>query len=316
MKRYKYLIFSTLITLGIVIYSCFSFYNETFSYKESYYKIKENCYEEKDTDSYYCTNFKQNGKINKEALNNYIVNSNPEKVKKEMNVITTTCEIVENSFFRHLQMFSPLIILFAVIGYLQAEFNSGYFKNYLLREDYKKYIKKKYEIVFISSLIMPISLILIFIISCFMANFNFDFSNIDTNLAVYDEWKYNNFILYGFIICLIQYFISMLYANIGVLCVRKNKNTLVSIVMGYLYFILVYIFIYIVIYVLFINKLLGFKELTEYFNIIGYWFFDSNTNIYIVLILSVIFYFVSYIYVYFKYKGKENLVLAHEKQLS
>lgn len=316
MMKYKYLLLGLIITLSIVVYSCFSYYSLRFSYSDEYYKIKKYCYEKEDVDSSYCSSFKYNGKIDEKALSLYIKDSNPETIRKNMDVITATSEIVELTFFKNLQMFSPLIILIVVIGTLQTEFISGNFKNYLLRKDYKKYLKQKYKIVPIASLLMPIALISVFIFSCFLTNFNFDISNVNTNLAVYDEWKYNHFILYGISICIIQFFISLLYSHIGINCVYKNKNKIVSIVMGFLNFILVYIFIYVIIYIFIINKILGFKELTEYFNIIGYWFFDSNTNLLIVICLSFIFQFVSLIYVYFKYRNKEKLVLSYEKQIS
>ena len=233
-----------------------------------------------------------------------------------MDVITVSSEIVELTFFKNLQMFSPLIIMIAVIGTLQTEFISGNFKNYLLREDYKKYLRQCYKIAPMASLLMPIALISVFIFSCFLTNFNFDISNVDTNLAVYDEWKYNHFILYGISICIIQFLISLLYSHIAINCIYKSKNKIVSIVMSFLTFVLVYIFIYVVLYVFIINKFLGFNELTEYFNIIGYWFFDGTTNLLIVLLLAFAFQFISLIYIYFKYSDKERLVLSYEKQIS
>lgn len=316
MKKYKFLFIGFIIMLGIIIYSCGTYYSESVSYTDYYYKVKENCYDNKEFDNSYCSQFKINGQVDTEYLSLYIKNNDPKKVKSEMDVITVTSEIVELSFFKNLQIFSPLIILFVVIGTLQTEFTSGNFKNYLLRKDYRKYLKNKYKIAPLASLLMPISLIIIFLFSCIITNFNFDVSNVNTNLAVYDEWKYNNFFLYGLAICIIQFLISLLYSNIGIICISKNKNIIVSIIMGFLYFVLVYILIYVGIYIFIINKFLGFKELTEYFNIVGYWFFSKDVNLLCIIVLAFIFQITSLLYVYFKYKSKEKLVLAYEKQIS
>lgn len=315
-KKNIYLISGIILMLGIVVYSCYSFYSERFSYAKNYYEIKENCYEEKDIDNVLCNSFKYQGKIDRQSLEEYILNSNPQKVRKNLDVATVTSEIVESSFFSKLQMFSPLIIIFIVIGSVHASFISGEFKNHIMREEYKNYLKKQYMIAPKVALVMPCSLILIFIFACLFTNFNFDTSSVSSNMAVYESWKYNNFILYGIIICFIQFFISLLYAHIAMICIRKNKNKLVAIVMGYIVFIVVYLFIYLVIYVLIVNKLLGFKELTDYFNITGYWFFNTGPKFIWVVLLSFIFQLISFVYLYVVYNKKEKLVVNYEKQVS
>jgi len=98
---------------------------------------------------------------------------------------------------------------------VHTQFTSGMFFNYLLRIDYKKYLKSTYKIAIKAALIMPIALIIIFILSSILSGFNFNISNVDTGLSVYSKWKYENFFLYGFLICLIQFFISLFYANIA-----------------------------------------------------------------------------------------------------
>lgn len=80
--------------------------------------------------------------------------------------------------------------------------------------------------------------------------------------------------------------------------------------------ILTYIFIYIILYSFILNKLLGFKEMSEYFNIIGYWFFDDNGKFIIVVALSFIFQFISFLILQRTYANKERLVMSYEKQLS
>lgn len=316
LKKNKYLILGFILIIGIVIYSYYSYWGKRFSYVDSYYKIEEMCYNEKNVNHDLCSMFKENGAINKHRLEEYIRTNDPKKIKSTLDVITVTSEIVELSFFSIMQIFSPLIICFVVIGTLHDEFSSGNFKNHFLREDYKKYLKKQYLIAPKAALLTPFSLILIFIIACFFTNFNFNTNLVSPSIAVYSKWKYNHFLLYGTIICFIQYLISLLYANIGIISIKCSKNKLVSIVMSYIIFIVIYVFIYIVLYIVIINKLLGFKELTDYFNIVGYWFFDNSVKLTRVLLLAFIFQFISCVWIYFSYKNKEKLVLSYEKQVS
>lgn len=267
-KRYKYFIFGTIIMIGIILYSFYSYFSSGVTIS-----------------------------------------------KEDMNALTLTFYIVENTAFSNLQLFSPLIISFIVIGTIQSEFNSGIFKNYLLRVDYKKYLLKTYKIVLISALLMPLSIILIFIISCIVTKFNFNYTDSSVLIKGFNDWKYNNFILYGILICIIQYIISLLYANIGLICVKSNKNKLVSIIMSYVMFFIVYMTIYFG-YVFIINRALGIKELSNYFNIVGYWFFENDTNLLGIISLAFIFQFISFVYLYQIYKRKEKVLLYHEKQVS
>lgn len=190
------------------------------------------------------------------------------------------------------------------------------FENYLLRMKYSKYLKTNYKIAIKAALITPISLVVIFILSSIFSGFNFSLSNVDTSLSVYSQFKYNNFFLYGFIICVIQFFISLLYANISLCCCKQNKNKLVAIIMSYVVFIIVDIIVYIVIYAMILNKIFGLKEMTDYFNIAGYWFFGDSINCFIPLIISFILQMISFGIVYKSFKSKEQVVLAYEKQVS
>ena len=310
-KHNKYFLLGSILILILIGISFFQFYQENFSYVSEYNKIKEYCYEEKMPEHEYCKVFK-----NKESLKSYIKNSDPHKLYKKYDAITLTSEIVRHTIFSTLQYFFSFLIALIVLGTIHNHFSSGMFENYLLRMKYKDYLKKNYKIAIKSALIMPVSLIIIFIISSIMSGFNFDLSNVDTSLSVYNEWKYNHFFLYGFIICLIQFFISLLYANIALYCCKQNKNKIVAIIMSFIIFIVIDIFVYIGIYIIFLNKFLGLKELSDYFNIAGYWFFDEGSNLIIPLAISFLLQLISFIFVINSFKSKEKVVLAYEKQIS
>ena len=181
--------------------------------------------------------------------------------------------------------------------------------------DYKEYLKKNYLKTILISLITPFSLILILILSCFLTNFNFNTESVYEYLAVYDKWKYNNFLLYESSIILIQFFINFLYVNLGLLSIIKNKNKIVSIVMGYIYFLFAYIIIYVGLYAIILNNIFGFKEMSDFFNISGYWFFNNGPSWLITIPLSMIFAFTSFIILYRKYTNKERVILSYEGKI-
>lgn len=308
-KRNKFLILALLVVLLLIILSFVQYYNENFSYWKDYYTIKENCYEKKDINHSYCDNFRD-----EENLKLYIEVNDPYKEYKQLDAITLTCTIVELTVFNVLQLFSPLLIIITIIGMLHAEFSSGMFKNYLLRINYKDYLKKTYKTVFKVSLIIPMALLFVFVISCFITQFNFSVASVNKSIAVYNEWKYHHFLLYGSCICLIQFFISILYANIGLYCCRKNKSKIVAVIMGYILFLLINLFIYMVVYVIFINKILGFKNLTDWFNIAGYWFFYNKRDCFAVVGISFLIQLISTVLLYKSYSRKERVIESHEAQ--
>ena len=231
----------------------YQFYKENFSYSKDYYIIKENCYKKKNVQHEYCKVFTK-----EEYLESYIKNNNPKEKYKQLDTITLTCCIVETTIFSILQFFSPLLIILAIIGTIQSDFSSGMIKNYLLRMEYKKYLTRVKKQIIKISLITPVSLLIIFIVSMLITKFNF---TIPTSVDL-----------------------------------------------------IVDIFIYIIIYVLIINKILGFHNLTDFFNITGYWFFDNGPRFLYIILISFILQFISSIFIYLYYKNKEGVIISSESQ--
>lgn len=320
-KIYKYVIFSFVVLIFLIVISFYQYFDENFSYAKDYYIIKENCYEGLNPQHEYCEEWRTFYKTEEEFnlyLESYIERSNPKEKLKKVDTITLTCEIVEHTYFNLLQYFSPLLIIMALIGTIHSDLSSGMLKNYLLRMEYKDYLKKIKKIILKISLLTPVALIIVFFISMLITRFNFNFSLIDDleSFSVYEKWKYSNFILYGLGICLIQFFINILYCNISLYCCKNNKNKLVAIFMSYVTFFLVNLFIYLVIYVLIIGKILGFNNLTDFFAITGYWFFDVGKSCLFVIFIAFILQAISSVFISKYYRNKEEVVKASEKQIT
>lgn len=299
-KKNKYFIITYIIVILIILFSFYQYYDEHFSHSKNYYDIKENCYMKKDVKAKECQTFKD-----EEQLNVYIEVNDPQKLYQELDTIKLTSSIVRYTIFNVFQYLSPLLIIFVVVASLHDEFSTEVKKNNLLKEKYKDYIKEKYKVVIKAALIFPIALLIVFLLSCFITKFNFNVAEETKNIAIYNEWKYNNFLVYGFSIVIIQFFISLLYGNIALLGIKRNRNMFVSIIISYLMFVVVYMFIYLVIYAIIINKIFGFKNLTDYFNITGYWYFDNGPYFLYIIPLSIIFFIISKITLFFNYEKKK-----------
>lgn len=310
-KKNKGLIIVSIITISIVLLSFYQYFEHRFGYLEGYKVIKENCHHGKNPNHEYCRIVPT-----EEIFEKYLDNNDPKKLYASIDAISLTFSIVEYELFSSMQMMSPLIIIVGVVITIHSQLSSGMFKNYLLRMSYKDYLKKIYKNVMKLALIMPIALILIFIISLLITNFNFNIGAAIEKASGYNKWKYTNFFLYGAIICLIQFFISLVYVNIGLYFCKKNKNKLVTIVMGYIMFIIVNFLIYGLFYTVVINKILGFKNISDYFNIAGYWFFNDSPKSWIALIMAIIIQGVSFIPIYRSYKKKEQVVQESEAQMA
>ena len=311
-RKNRYFIVGICLMILLISTSFFQFFHETFGYANEYYEIKEYCYEKTNVDHEYCKYFKDD-----KILEQYIKQNDPKAVYEQYDAITLTCSIVQHTIFNILQYFSPLLIAIIVLGTVHNKFSSGMFENYLLNMNYKKYLRKNYKIALKASLVTPISLLIIFLISSILTGFNFDYSNVNTNLTVYNDWKYEHFYLYGFMICVIQFLISLFYSNIALYCCRKNKNMLVAIIMSFVMFIMADIIIYILLYGIILNNLFHVIGMSDYFNIAGYWYFNQNSNcVLFIALISFILQAISFIVLYNSYKSKEQVILSYEKQIS
>lgn len=305
MKKLKKYIFQNSLSIIVVFVSVFivgiSFYqyfNDYYGYAPKYYEYEKQCKQDKKKES--CKILKQM--------------EDPKEKFSKLDVITLSCEIVQNHAFLYMQLLAPLFIIIITLSRVHDEINSGMFRYYLTRMKYKDYIKKIFKSSLKPALLFPCLLILIVLISGVITKFNFKVDPEVTKIAVYDSWKYHNFILYGLILCIVQYLMGIFYGNLGLLFCKKNKNKLISIFLGYITFFVIDIIFYVVIYALIINKIFGYHTWMKYFNLLGYFSFDGNTNFVFVIIISLLLVILSYLILFIFYRKKEGMILANEKE--
>ncbi len=305
MKKIKKYIFQNSLSIIVVLISIFivgisfhQYFNDYYGYAPKYYEYQKQCKQDKNKES--CKIIKQM--------------ENPKEKFKKLDVITLSCEIVQNHAFVYVQLLAPLFIIIITINRIHEEINCGIFRYYLTRMKYKDYIKKIFKSSLKPAMLFPCLLILIFLISGVITNFNFRVDSEVLKIAVYDSWKYHNFILYGLILCIVQYLMGVFYGNLGLLFCKKNKNKLIAILLGYITFFVVDIVFYVVIYALIINKIFGYHTLMKYFNLLGYFSFDGKTNFAFVIIISLLLVISSYFILFIFYRKKERMILANEKE--
>lgn len=289
------------ISVFITIFSFYQYFQDYYGYAPKYYELEKECKQDKNEQS--CKEF-----------NIFSPDENPKVKFKKLDAITLTCEIVEHHAFLDMELLAPLFIIIITINQIHKEINSGMFKYYLTRMNYKQYLKRIFLASLKPALLIPILLIMIFIVSCIITGFNFKVDKDVFDIAVYEPWKYNNFILYGVIICVIQYLMALFYGNLGLIFCKKNKNKAISIFLGYITYFVVVIIFYVVIYALFLNKILGYHNLMRYFNLLGFFFFEGGTNFVGVISIALLLAILSYFALYIVYKDREELILANEKE--
>lgn len=305
----------------LILFSFYQYYKEQYGYVDYYYQIKEECYEKRNENYSLCKRF--SGNIDQdgteisydELVKDYVINLDPVKKYRSLDSITLTSEIVENTNFAILQFLSPLLICIAVVGTIHCEISTGYITNYFTRSEYslvfKRYMKKIAQI----ALIVPISLIFIFVISSFITNFNFNISETVKGMSVYSEWKYQNFLLYGCIICFAQFILSFCYGLIAFASCFHNKSKIVSIIMGYVMNLIMIIFVLMGVYTVLINKILGIKNLYDYFSLTGYYYFNGDVNYYLVCFIPIVLLIVLITFIRKRYGKKSQVVMMCEKHM-
>lgn len=217
-----------------------------------------------------------------------------------------------------IQIIGPLFVIVPSIMLVHKELNSGYIKNVLTRIEYKKYMKKKYFETLKCSLILPVFVIIMFLCSCVLAKGFAIGSNAEYygRFAAAPDPKYlTNLPLFMFTYVFVIFLHSILYMNLGLLFCKKNSNSLVSIVLGYLSFIVIDIFMEILLGDIILSMLLNIRNLTDSFNLFNIWKYDNVKSLGLVIGYSLTLVVCTTLLLIKKYKNKESVVIEIEKHL-
>lgn len=213
----------------------------------------------------------------------------------------------------YIPIISPLFVIIPSIYQFHSELHSGIIKDYLTRMEYKKYMRNRYIKSLKYSLILPLFVILLLILSCIITKSISFGSGADLYGYLYGSpekqyaYMINTFITIYLLNMLLH---SIFYVNIGLIFSKKYSNILVSIIISYLSFIGVDIFLEV-----FLNKILNLFinfNFSSIFNLFNIWNYYKVENIYSTVIVSVLLVTLSFIVLCFTYRKKEEVIISSE----
>ena len=220
-----------------------------------------------------------------------------------MDTIATYGYIV-NIYDCHMYYIAPLLIITIASYYLHKYIRKGYLKQAINRKEYNALIKDIYIKVLKCSLILPLYMLFLFIVSYILSG-HFDYN---VGKDVYRYIGFNNIELsihwVKFIILyIINFFInSIFWINIAMLNIKHNKSLVVSIIVSYIELILMYM-----IFESVALLLPNIESIMLCFLLKPIW--DPHDISYLGLIsVSSMFAILTMFMIRFKYKNKEDLL--------
>ncbi len=215
-----------------------------------------------------------------------------------------------------LQLIGCIFVIVPAIWRFHKRHKNGFFKNCLLRENYKEYLKKEFRYAYMASFILPLLALLGFVLCYIVSGFSFDHS---PTIECYGKYiptfnsKYLSMgILFPILYILNLFFHSIFYINLGLISCKKNKNILVAILVTFILFIGMNILCEIVIGGFVFEGMLGIAKASNIFNIFNIWAY-SDTTLSWMLLLGFLLAFGSFGMLMMTYRDKEEVIIESEK---
>lgn len=206
----------------------------------------------------------------------------------------------------------PIFLIIPAIWQAQKKISNNYAKNYLTRSNYKSYIKEIKKSVYKYAWILPVYLIIIFFVS-YMISGHFDYSYaVDHSIATYslDKLQMGGFFIAGLIINV--FFHSLFYCNLALICVRRNKNIIVTLLETILLWYGIEIISELIAGLLIYIGVLK-PEISLIFSFLNIYNLNETPNIIYVILMGICLFILSSIVVKILYKNKEKNIICWEK---
>lgn len=220
---------------------------------------------------------------------------------------------INMQYFWVLQILFPLFVIVPSVWNFNQKMNSGFVKNCLMRQNYKKTMISYYKDALKSVLIFPIFFAFLFILCCILANgIKFGssielYERLATTLSDYaGEWQaftityFLNIFLYG-----------IFYVNLSLICCRKKANKAISIVLSFITYISLELFINLFCG-LFFSRLLNIHNTINLFSLTGVVMYD-DVKLCHTIIYAISLVIISSIILYNTYKNEEKVLIEYEK---
>ena len=225
-------------------------------------------------------------------------------------------QLLINSNLSFIQLIAPIIVILLSSYSFFHEYNTGFFKNKLLRMSYKEYLKyiilKTYKCIWI----LPAFVIVIFLYSFIISG------HFDVNLTL-SYWPENyipvsisivkNAFLFMIIFILNIIFNSLFYANLSLIPIKKSNNYVVNVISSYLLFIFCDIFLEVLVGVLLLEKCAHIHQASGIFSLFNCWVYDSIPSIPLYTICCFLLAVISFLVVIYIYHDSEEVIIESEK---
>lgn len=206
-------------------------------------------------------------------------------------------------------MVFPLLVMIIFLSKTHKDFKSGAVRNFLMREPLKRYKYLINKRILKIAIILPLSILFMYIISCLLTRFNFNVNPRVYLASVYIEWNYDHIFLYLIIIYVVYFLLCIYYCNIACFFVNKNKNIFIVTILSYIcWFVIV-----------FVVNILSFKfipqSMIRFFNILDYWSLRHYVSQcwYGFILGAFVLAFLSFIVREILFRKKERIIIENEK---
>lgn len=280
-------------------------WKEQADHKKAVYEIKEQCQKETTLDKR-CEYFLKY------------------EFPKESSVFVEFSQVMFDPF-SILQILAPLLIIVAATSKFHPKLKSGYFKNELMRMPYKDWFQSNLKKALSVIWILPMFVFVVFLF-CYLKTGNLDLPSIpkcyDSNgipVCEGDSFLYGAekmvpiFPTFVFVFLLNIVLNSILYVHIAVIACRKNKNIVVSMIVGYLIYIVSNIILEVFVGGLFFGRLLEVHGISAFIGLSEYWVYENDFNIWFLVLYYLILVIFSYFIMKFLYRNKEEVIMQNEK---
>lgn len=215
-----------------------------------------------------------------------------------------------------IQFIFPLVIMLCGCYNFYHKISSGYLKNKMMRENYKKCIIKEILNSWKYALMVPIFLVFTFLV-CYLVSGHFD---------IYKTIEYYGYSLIGrkylgnLILYFIVYFINLTimgiyYINIFLYYSKKKMNIPLTLILSYITMIIVDIFFEVIIgdgFTVLFPQVVG-PNFRNSFSIFNFWVYENVVSLSFMTGYALLLAFISTLLVAKTYKNKEDVNIAMEK---
>lgn len=234
---------------------------------------------------------------------------------EHMDVFTKQQEYYQNGNFVIIQFIYPLLLI--ILGTLEfhKKIHSGFFKDELIRQDFKKYLKKEYLSSCKAALLIPTIILITFAFSCIVTKLNFNLNSLDyssiSQPQIVERTLFSEILKTLFTIINL-FIVSLACINIGLICTKRNKNFVISSIFAYLLIVIYQVLVEIIIGPI-LSNVFNNNFFANGLTLFSFWYYDNGTTPYNMFVYAILLFITTYFAFKKVYKNKEDVIIYAEK---